>query len=824
MTKSKRRQSLNGVVLIMVLVVMVVLIIMLTATLTVVTTAGQRIYTKYEENQAYYTARSALDVFTNNMLSDSDYLAYSDTGIKVYEYTDEEGHVHVAGDPLYPPENMKQGLALQLDLYKIKSQNEDGEDWGIAENAVKGDGTFIIGSPEDSNFTLTDSTGLAYIEYDVTLPKVSDGSNDYSKIVDVDKNDEDGDGDKTDQIAKIKVEVLDRKYSMDTTYTPDQIVGATTITSPSISDIQTSIQNGTRSKDYMKIKITSTVKLMDTEGVAVVIFETTEKQTPATDNALTATGSITGGDGAALRAGGGVSTLSLATAVVGDGNQMSGSVFSVGALKWKSDNAFKINKGEAIVGMGGMEQSSNPTKVTATDDGTYVFLGGTSYLNNGGQFGDSAHDIPVIADTIIKQSATDLRFYGDAYITTFESQSNTPGKIHSTGNIYVENLIIPDDCFTDIGNDSVMDIDLKHFQNANLKLCDNFTIKNASGSLTYTLADFGTNCIVVMNGAPDSLSTYQASGTSGFDINNFTAVNKDGRIHRQYTLPFAVDGVNLIEVPTAQAYFSKYFVDGAFHETTGDLKNYFVQTNDNPANAVNAYSTIYADSNKNYWLLTGADLLAEYLKLPAASPGTPYTLSSAISDASAAGNTITVNSFPTTGSHTIDLSSGDQYYWLDGSTYTGTYTVTGSNGRLILMIPENTTVTFKLDATIQTDEITPPASGSMSIINGTTEPPRVDIYGGTGSKFTTEHNCFFAAYFMMPTGEIFFENGRPTVSYDNGNGAVTSISNVVVVGSVLCNNFDETNQSALIYLSKDSAGAEPGEPHLTVKSVKYTRN
>ena len=48
----------------------------------VVTTASQRIYTKYEENQAYYSARSALDVFTQNMLYDKSYYAYEDSGNK----------------------------------------------------------------------------------------------------------------------------------------------------------------------------------------------------------------------------------------------------------------------------------------------------------------------------------------------------------------------------------------------------------------------------------------------------------------------------------------------------------------------------------------------------------------------------------------------------------------------------------------------------------------------------------------------------------------------------------------------------------------------
>lgn len=147
--RSKQHESLRGAVLIMVLTVMFVLIIMLMATLTVVSTAGQRIYTKYEENQAYYTARSALDVFTQNMLSDADYYAYKGGSKRKFEYTDNTVTPAVEKDA-----DMKQGKALQLDLYKIRSQAETAAKEGYtegsntyndlkwAENAVLDDNTF----------------------------------------------------------------------------------------------------------------------------------------------------------------------------------------------------------------------------------------------------------------------------------------------------------------------------------------------------------------------------------------------------------------------------------------------------------------------------------------------------------------------------------------------------------------------------------------------------------------------------------------------------------------------------------------------------------
>ena len=151
MTKSKQRQSLSGTVLIMILTVMFVLIIMLMATLTVVTTASQRIYTKFEENQAYYTSRSALEVFTSTMLSDNQYL--SDDG---------------SGE--------QQGYQLQKALYSIKSQ--DGN---------------------DQNTTLGNPT-KEYIEYTVTLPSVANGSDTYGDFADA---------------VTIRMEVIERLYDPD---------------------------------------------------------------------------------------------------------------------------------------------------------------------------------------------------------------------------------------------------------------------------------------------------------------------------------------------------------------------------------------------------------------------------------------------------------------------------------------------------------------------------------------------------------------------------------------------------------------------------------
>ncbi|MDE7302026.1 MAG: hypothetical protein K2N60_01760 [Oscillospiraceae bacterium] len=845
--KGKRLKSLGGTVLIMVLTVMLVLIIMLMATLTVVSTASQRIYTKYEENQAYYTARSALDVFTGSMLADSAYIAYEDgTAQRKFGYTDDS-----TGTPTTTYAPLKQGEALQLDLYKIRSQNEDGIDLGYIENPVKGDGTFTTGTPEDENFSLSDTDtftkngttykGLEYIEYDVKLPELDDGSTKYGKMVDKDLNDEDGDNDKTDQIAKIKVEVLDRRYATDPSYTRDvfeRVAAYDTAspwystneaaayrskhpsqpTDPTYADLVAAIENGPRNKDYMKIKITSTVKMMGVDGVAIVIFETTEKDAPAGNRAITTTGTIADGSGAQINTAGGAATMDIGVTKVGDGNSMMGTLYTLGQFQWTSSTILKMNKGDSVVAMGGISASPNGTVITSSGDNSVMFLGGSSALstNSAANIGDNSHKIPIIGDEI---AAGPINVYGDMYVRKVIYTDTNNGKWNlNSGNLYVQDVVIPDSSFFHTaptvdgdGNPVNGKINLgAMLSSGSVQLCTGYNV--------YLSSDPSTPLDLSLY---DPIEGATTTSVDPFDINHFTAVKNEGKIYRQYTLPFQVDGQNTIEIPSAQAYFAEYFKDGAFHETTGDLKNYTDQSNDDPADPANAYSVIYSDAaggNKDMWLLTAADMLEDYLELTAVADGSPArTITSMIDDAEISN----VESFPQNG--TITLDSGDKFYVLDSSSYSGKVTVSGSNGRLILLLPEGNSVNFS-NFLLVTDNID---ETSTSIKNGTTKAPKVDIYGGTGSKIGTDNNCLFTAYFIMPTGDIDqLKMGKQGISYDDGNGNPSTIGQVAIVGSVICKNFKTSsgNSSGIAYLDKNSGAESPGEPHLSVKASQYTRN
>lgn len=171
MCENKGRQNVSGTVLIMILTVMLVLIVMLLATLTVVSTASQRIYTKYEENQAYYTARSALDVFSENVLNDASY---------------------------YSSAAETQGFAIQKQLYTVKSLGDPGDN--------------------SQNVDIYGTVTKDCLMFTTALPELagetSSGAQNYSNF---------GDSSTTDvpNPITIKVEVLNRYYDAG----PDNTIG-----------------------------------------------------------------------------------------------------------------------------------------------------------------------------------------------------------------------------------------------------------------------------------------------------------------------------------------------------------------------------------------------------------------------------------------------------------------------------------------------------------------------------------------------------------------------------------------------------------------------
>ena len=153
------------------------------------------------------------------------------------------------------------------------------------------------------------------------------------------------------------------------------------------------------------------------------------------------------------------------------------------------------------------------------------------------------------------------------------------------------------------------------FNNLNATLNNGFIIHDVYNSFVLTSSNIGD--VICQNGRT---LTYSTQTFNKIDFSNdptvgtYTIVDNDGQLYRQYkNLPFNIDNKNEIEVPTPQAFFKDYYVDGAFNPASGDLGLY-VDGSGTIDYSVTDYDTIYDEDNNVIKILkTGAYLLEDYL-------------------------------------------------------------------------------------------------------------------------------------------------------------------------------------------------------------------
>lgn len=643
MTKSKQRRSLRGAVLIMILTVMVVLIIMLMATLTVVTTAGKRVYTKFEENQAYYTARSALDVFTKNMMDDEGYYAYDASGIRMYDYTD-------YSDPANPViktgtngAKMKQGLALQGETYKIRSQGVTTKEVAIAlgktdaslgitdanaaealkfaENMYETDKVFGtvsgIDCPENEFFSVSDTAINAdsdtskqydYIEYKVTLPATGSGANHYGLLVDEDATTK-------EQLATIRVEVLDRVYNSSPAYSREDLIKivlkGTTADKQALKD---AIKNGDRSKDIITLKITSTVTFMDTEGTAVLIYDSAEPKTVASSRAVTSLSGTASGDG--MFPIGGVSTLTDMKIGWGNGSAATGSLYFQGDYDVR-DTEMHLDDTAMVYVKGDMTTSNGLPLVFA--EGSAIFVGGTLNFNNvNGSLSSAGNDINVIAKRVTANQQNMDGIYGKVFCEEFDITAFKPAYTVSQGvftNYIMGDVNIVNDTGTTLNVEITLPT-LTNYSGLNLSfsqsdvLCYAKTVTGTGwGTRTETTTEYeilfdtitqqpksciktvtadvydNTNALVsttvtpttyigavisvdTLNGDVSQFATPPRSTDVDLDITDYTN-NPVVAGEREYDLPDSIiDGFypagSKVTIPTLETLYGEYFKTGSF--------------------------------------------------------------------------------------------------------------------------------------------------------------------------------------------------------------------------------------------------------------------
>lgn len=873
MKDRKQRRTLSGAVLVMVLTVMFVLIILLMATLTVVTTANQRIYTKFEENQAYYTARSALDVFTQDMLSDGDYYAYGSSGIRTYKYTYED----VTSSPVVlktsAATNMTQGLALQQELYKITSQSEIyGGVLGFAENPKESDHIFYANvdgtnkDMEENKFYTIETTNALnsdpdntknfdYIEYQVTLPAVRTSATDsYGRIVDTDSSGK--------QIAKIKVEVLSRVFNTNPSYTPAEIQ---TIVSGSNSTakqaLKNAIRDGDRTKDQIRVKITSTVEFAHTVGTAVLIYDT-RCTINNFQRALTMFGQNNSMDSINI----------VGDVAVGDPSswQNNCDIFgnfycenswnlsnngptmhiTSGECVYIGDDFKTVNNGFTILGYGiaPVPKTTPPTPVDK-DSRPVIYVQGEYNPTNNVTFGGtppnatqetSGEEVDFIVGSIKPTGNASFIHNGDVYcIGDFDcagiggsKKVTVYGDLYIGGNCDLSNMNPNPGDFTVTGDVYI---------NGNL---------TTGGGITYSSLN---NSITNKSGIAGNIHFGSASQVNGNSIEASPTMTANGYDKQPITFDFAKkvgtnyeldltkdkdsnteifdielpNGVSK-KIPTHASSYNDYYMK--------DKNGQLIISGGNPV-AITAEQKAFTDAadmaNGVYSNKTFSDSSFSGIITPAASV------------ISAASNPATPL---TNGAYKMDpsLLNSKKIYIGGGGTVDILLSASTSYQNIDIITDNNTTVNFygsgnftfeklnvyNADTSKAVDTSLPVATRTLNVGNKKgfgIQAPKINYYFSTGTV-SFRNGAFITGYVYAPSADMEFWGVNAVKIPMNYNGnAVKDTSNndigVNFVGAVLCHDLQFQNKSGMAYINPElKSNPGNGKPPLEWKTYQYKRD
>lgn len=846
--KGKRLRRLSGTVLIMVLTVMLVLIIMLMATLTVVTTASQRIYTKYEENQAYYSARSALDVFTQNMLYDKSYYAYEDSGNK-------KTFTHGSGvsDP------MKQGLAMQLDLYKIKTKDTDDANVPKSlENLLQSEFTDYINSGVTGKDEYKNDFGVvknvageyeSVITYEVEYPKVSGKetagtSHDYGGLAD-------------DRKAKITIEVLSREYDMgddvltsdSTTKVKDKIASfkgdKTQIESflldpQNYEDTVKAVVNGSRKKDKIKLKITATTKIMGVEGTAVLICNSNEPPVNNSSRAITAFGG-TGSDNMSILGG-----MSAENTI----NWGSNNGYIYGPVYVEDDflmtsNGPKIylGSGENLVVGGDLQiqnnsfQVSNITTPVLVDDtkAPFVFIGG-ELRTGGGLNGSPFMNMDVVAKEVNIGGKIDFDSSCTIYCTKLTCNSGSNSQYN--GDIYVDGDVI-------IYNDNDTKVTYSGDPPAPT------VVHGGSGNIHFTgkIIEGSTGNDVTLGAGSgfvkESTSFWSnIPEVSKITENNPTTSEDNDGTKIEFQLPGRTEKK---EIETHVQNFDNYYVKDE------DGKRVMITVTD-PTDG----STYQTPEVKSAQTMADIDTMIDKSKpFTSADTGITDLLSSKVGPG--------VSHAGVTFSHVLDTGGGEvkcQWDFDNKSIYIkggGTVTlllskaawgggIGYSNDNLIL-VDDDTTLKIVGDTTSGDIFFT-----KLEIYNQTTwgayksqdagkgvdklkvgningagiKVPKIYYYFSGSNSFKVQNNCLLTGYIYGPDTKIDFSAasmGVPAEGIEYNGASPTGSTPVCIIGSALVKGASLPNNTGVAYINPDlDDDGDPGDPIHQWQANLYTRN
>ncbi len=843
MKEPKRRQSLSGAVLIMVLTVMTVLIILLMATLTVVSSANQRIYTKYEENQAYYTARSALDVFVGSMLTDKEF-ALSDTGAKMqYVYVDPAS---ATGDAKKSTAGMKQGLALQLDIYNTESKDKT---YGLLANAYTSDGVF---NTETNYRDFAVIAGQDKLTYLVKLPSSTDTASKGNRMSDKTDILEIGTTDVHYDDVIIEIEVLNREYNLGGTDAdffnqlfaadPAQFeVDATTGAYPTSftngpdtrndSDLKNAIKLGDRSKDHIELKITATATLKGITEKAVLLFDSSDPPVPNGTRAVTATGNATDIDNMVVVGGVSVADTSRVGNTGGtvgntfiEGNLYNdggGSTYELvdnetlyidGKLQWQNTIKF-INKGN----------SGNHTDRASLCDRPCVYINNNPSIplndgsvtldsNNKGIYGTTnglTDDVNGPVDLILRGGTGNalMAFSGDGTFTYH-------------GNIYIDG-----------------DVDFSPCGSHNPIIDGTLYV---SGTITYKVDGGTTYTPVTSSGSPTVVKTL-ADFPTGFNWADQDTSTPD---ILDIKLP---DGVEKSIPLKGNMYDEHYRVDASLDDDDGDGNKYDdeeMYTAEDLFFLTKDERLLLNDSNRHT-----SDTFDAFLASIPADHRLTATSSAGTRVYTDSGTTMTADA--TTNELKMITTAGDYYFTKDSTSFSPKLVIGGGGVVNLVLDPNgtyNATIIVEDDTTLRI--VCPSSTGSgeynfqntiianRSFYNKIYSSPAQSVYVGqrgaglvapTISLFTSagysikcDGNVLFTGYIQCPKSKVSVYKGIGMKLVYND----TDIGNkdITILGSLLCGQLDASQAVGIAYINPSVVSVPEGDPLLSFGSVQYSRN
>lgn len=887
MKEPKRRQSLSGMVLIMILTIMTVLIVLLTATLSVVSSANQRIYTKYEENQAYYTARSALDVFTVKMLSDKAYYVQAAMG----EAKDASGNkIYIHGDKTKTQNDaMTQGLGLQLDMYAINTVKDDaGKDLGA--NVSQADLTAYANTISDSEkkqdeyltyFGVTDPA-VTKLEYEVTLPKISQGTggtgNDYGKFSDTDTS---GYG-----TAHITIEILDRTYALGS-YTSGGVQKAVlegdekafvmkSATSPSGTDysgthepnsnqIAEAIFNGNRKKDSMRVKITATTYFEGVEGTAVLIYDTDEPSSVNNSRAITSFGGVGGSNHLYIVGGASMSGDRKdddADGIPDNTNSMMneggfyGTIYDeIGLHINVSGTPIYLTEAEYLYVSGNLEveNSSNIKGMVSDTDISqrpFVYVAGKLITGSGNNVGiGGAGKIATEKVDVICAGGIDFNNTaswtingnvisgGDATIISTAGHPNIEGNLYIDGDLY----LAKDNCVSVTTDATGVVTDIKLiFDDSNAGVTDSRKCNvyvsgnvffNADGS-GYTLFDkshvFNSDGSAIGTFTAHSISNQMATDDDIFDTST-------GKLQHVVDLSGKLPGITgTIErrIDTRKANYDQYYLKDA----SGD---YVDNDSDGVPDAKPATELAGEDFTNSAFIAAASGEL---------------TLTSQTIDTGGLTKRLVLHGSQSASGVKIEVKGGGTLELcldLGGNAwYTPSSFSINGNGNSYIVVDDDTTLKvygcvqgvdyafekFRIVTKSVYDAI---ENGSRldagSKVGHNIKVPKIYYYfdgrnpppSSTNQTISTSNKeSILAGYLYAPDSTLSTSGGSVTFNnlYYNGQ-KVDSSWPITFYGSVLCKDFAFANDEGIVYVNPDlDSDGNAGEPIHAWKSYRYARN